>query len=310
MKHDKNGFVRYESAQSFGLESIQTMMRGGAIDESYVEAFGYVLESEMDLSFKAHLLEFPSVSAIMQQEEEIDFEKIYEAKERLQKYIATIYKDKLIELYKIYHHPLNKALDAQSISHRAIKNRALKILSALGDDEVALMANAQYRDSVTMTDRIVALDILENISPFYAVTSLEHFYNRYKEDTLVMQKYFSILAASHREGTLDRVMALQNDDSYNELVPNLVRSLVGVFSRNYKYFHAKDGYGYKFVADKIVHIDKINPQMASALAGAFKVYKKLNHKNKELMRVELERILAEVSLSKNVYEIVSKILKD
>ncbi|MDQ1264513.1 MAG: aminopeptidase, partial [Campylobacterota bacterium] len=75
-------------------------------------------------------------------------------------------------------------------------------------------------------------------------------------------------------------------------------------------FHAKDGYGYKFVADKIIHIDKINPQMASALAGAFKIYKKLNSKNKELMRVELERILAETSLSKNVYEIVSKILKD
>ncbi|MDQ1264843.1 MAG: aminopeptidase, partial [Campylobacterota bacterium] len=268
MKHDTNGFVRYESAQSFGLESIQTMMRGGAIDESYVEAFGYVLESETDLSFKAHLLEFPSVSAIMQQEEEIDFEKIYEAKERLQKHIAFIYKDKLIELYKAYHYPLNKALDAQSISHRAIKNRVLKILSALGSDEVAAIANAQYRDSITMTDRITALDILENISPFYAVASLEHFYNKYKEDTLVMQKYFSILAASHREGTLDRVMALQNDDAYNELVPNLVRSLVGVFSRNYKYFHAKDGYGYKFVADKIIHIDKINPQMASALAGA------------------------------------------
>ena len=129
-----------------------------------------------------------------------------------------------------------------------------------------------------MTDRAVALDILENISSEFGESALRDFYARYKDDTLVMNKYFSILAASHRDGTLDRVMALQNDEAYNELVPNLVRSLIGVFARNYKHFHSKDGYGYKFVADKIIDIDKINPQMASGLAGAFKMYEKLNEK--------------------------------
>ena len=124
-----------------------------------------------------------------------------------------------------------------------------------------------------------------------------------------MNKYFSILAASHRDGTLDRVMALQNDDAYNELVPNLVRSLIGVFARNYKHFHAKDGLGYRFVVDKMIDIDKINPQMASGLAGAFKIYEKLNSVNKKLMKTELDRVVSEPSISKNVYEIVSKILK-
>jgi aminopeptidase N len=124
-----------------------------------------------------------------------------------------------------------------------------------------------------------------------------------------MQKYFSILAASRRVGTLDRVMALQNDEAYNELVPNLVRSLIGVFARNYKHFHAKDGYGYQFVADKIIDIDKINPQMASGLAGAFKIYEKLNSVNKNAMKIELERVVSTHSISKNLYEIISKIMK-
>lgn len=310
MKHDTNSYVRYESAQSFGLQVIESMIQGKGVDDEYVNAFGHILdEDKLDLSFKSLLMELPSVSAIMQRQEVVDFESIYEAKERLQRHLALTFKEKLFAIYNKNHTPDSKELDAQSIGKRAIKNRALKLLCALESDEVIAVANAQYGDSLTMTDRIAALDILENISPEFSAVALEHFYKKYNKDTLVMNKYFSILAASHREGTLDRVMALQNDPAYNELVPNLVRSLIGVFARNYKHFHAKDGYGYRFVADKIIDIDKINPQMASGLAGAFKIYKKMNKVNKKLMKAELERILAEPSLSKNVYEIVSKIVK-
>jgi len=309
MKHDANSYVRYESAQSFGLQVIENMMRGKEPDEEFVNAFGHILDEEkIDLSFKALLMELPSVSAVMQRQEVVDFDSIYEAKDRLQRHLALTFKEKLLDIYNKNHTPECKDLDAQSIGKRAIKNRALKLLSALESDEVVSVANTQYERSVTMTDRIAALDVLENISPEFSAVALEHFYKKYNRDTLVMNKYFSILAASHRDGTLDRVMALQNDPAYNELVPNLVRSLIGVFARNYKHFHSKEGYGYRFVADKIIDIDKINPQMASGLAGAFKMYKKMNKVNKKLMGSELKRVLAEPSLSKNVYEIVSKIV--
>ena len=310
MKHDKNSYVRYESAQSFGLETIEALMRGEKMDEEFVEAFGHILDDEkLDLSFKALLMELPSVSAIMQRQDEIDFEVIYEAKEKLQKHLALTFKEKLLAIYNKNHKPASKELDAKSMGERSLKNRALKLLSALESDDAVAFANEQYHNSLTMTDRITALDILENISPEFSAVALDDFYKKYKKDTLVMNKYFSVLAASHRDGTLDRVMALQNDDAYNELVPNLVRSLIGVFARNYKHFHAKNGYGYKFVVDKIIDIDKINPQMASGLAGAFKIYEKLNEVNKKLMRAELERVINEPSISKNVYEIVSKIIK-
>jgi len=309
MKHDKNSFVRYESAQSLGILTIEGIMMGEAIDEEFVEAYGYILQGELDLSYKALLLELPSVSAIMQRQSEIDFELIYSAKEKLQEHLAKTFKEKLLSLYSQNHFPASKDLDAKSIGERSLKNRCLKLLSATRSDEVSKLAYSQYNTSITMTDRIAALDILENISPAYSASALEHFYKKYKNDTLVMQKYFSILASSQRSGTLDRVMALQNDEAYNELVPNLVRSLIGVFARNYKHFHSKDGYGYKFVADKIIDIDKINPQMASGLTGAFKIYEKLNTLNKDLMRSELERVISTESISKNVYEIVGKIIK-
>lgn len=309
MKHDTNSYVKYESAQSFGLKTIENIIKGKDIDKEFIHSFEHILKSELELSYKALLMDLPSVSAIMQRENVVDFELIYEAKERLQKYLALTFKDKLLEIYTQNHNPASKELDAESIGKRSIKNRSLKLLSALESDDIVAIAYEQYNSSVTMTDRVAALDVLENISPKFSTIAMEHFYKKYKDDTLVMNKYFSILAASHREGTLDRVMALQNDNAYNELVPNLLRSLIGVFARNYKHFHSKDGLGYKFLADKIIDIDKINPQMASGLAGAFRIYEKLNSVNKKLMKKELDRVMSEPSISKNVNEIISKIVK-
>ena len=308
MKHDTNSFVRYESAQSFGVEVIESIMNGNTIDEKYIEAFCEILDSELDLSYKALLLELPSVSTLMQRQDSVDFEIIYDAKEKLELKLAQTFKDKLLEIYTKNHTPTCSEIDALNMGKRNIKNRCLKLLSALDDNSVNTLVLKQYKESLTMTDRIVALDILENLSQELAADAQKDFYDKYKNNTLVMNKYFSILASSHREGTLKRVIKLQDDDAYNELVPNLVRSLIGVFARNHKYFHAKDASGYKFVADKIIYIDKINPQIASGLAGAFKIYEKLNKINKIAMQKELERVVSTQSLSNNVYEIVSKIL--
>jgi aminopeptidase N len=308
-RYDSNSFVRYEAMQTYAIDTIEAMIRGDEIDTEFAQTYGFILDAQLELSFKALLLELPSISTLMQRQEVVDFEPLYDAKERLEKHLATMFKEKLLGIYSAHHKAENDSIDAQSMGERSIKNCVLKLLSSLESEDISALAKAQYENSKTMTDKIAALDILENTTQKESAVALADFYERYKKDTLVMNKYFAILAASSREGTLDRVMALQNDEVYDEKVPNLVRSLIGVFARNYKHFHSKDGYGYKFVAQKILDIDKINAQMASALCGAFKIYEKMNKTNKELMRVELERILACDTLSKNSYEIISKILK-
>ncbi len=309
MKYDTNSFTQYEATQNFALQTINRLMHSGDIDESFVDAYGYLLDLDVDLSYKALLLELPSVSAIMQLQESIDFEKIYDAQDKLLAHIAKKFQTRLFDIYKQNHFPAVASLQAEDIAHRAIKNRALKILSALKNDEVAELAQKQYEESVTMTDRIVALDVLENLHVSYAEVALQDFYDRYKDEMLVMNKYFAVLASSSRYDVLERVEKLQRDKVYDEKVPNLVRSLVGSFARNHKYFHAKDGSGYKFLADKIIAIDKINPQMASGLCGAFKVCDKMNTHNQELMKKELKRVVSTQGISKNSFEIIDKILK-
>lgn len=310
MKHDQNSFVRYESAQAFAIQTINAIIDNGEIDEQFVDAYGYLLDVKADLSYKALLLELPTISMIMQQRTVVDFDEICDARDRLEGALAKRYEEKLIALYEEHNHSKNSAIDAKSMGQRALKNRVLKLLSSLKSLGVAKLAHVQYQHSQTMTDKVAALDILENISSKDSAVAMEHFYEKYKQDTLVMNKYLAIIASSGRDGVLERVVALQDDAVYSEAIPNLVRALIGSFSKNYRFFHAKDGSGYQFLADKIISIDAINPQVASALTSSFRIYDRLCDANKAPMLVHLKRILDNKNISKNVYEMVSKIIKE
>jgi aminopeptidase N len=191
------------------------------------------------------------------------------------------------------------------MARRKLKNTLLSYLNALDDDALTY---AQYKSANNMTDRLSALSLLANSQGETKQQALNDFYQRYKSNTLVMNKYLSVIASSELKETLQNVKKLLDDEVFDIKVPNLVRSLIGSFARNALHFHAADGSGYTFVADKILELDKINPQIASGLAGVYKDYGRLNEKAKALMKVELEKIVNTEGLSKNVYEIVSKIL--
>jgi len=309
MRYDSDGFNRYEAAQSLAIETMQKMMAEKQTNSYYADAFGAVLsDGSIDLQFKAQLLELPSIHVLMQAQEVMDAQTAVAAHEQMMKTLALQYRLEMLALYAQLHDPENSALDDASMGSRALKNRVLTFLMSLEEVLVIELCVRQYYESSTMTDRITALDLLENHAPDAAEGALRDFYQHYQHDTLVMNKYLSVLAASQRAGTIDRVQALQNDPVYDVKVPNLVRSLIGVFARNAKHFHARTGHGYAFIADKVIELDAINPQIASGLAGAFKSYNRLEINNKILIKKELERILKHETISKNVYEIVEKIL--
>jgi aminopeptidase N len=312
MKYDSDGFNRYEASETFALDVIFKLMEGESkIDEEYLRAFEIVLEDKsIDLMLKSQILELPSVNVIMQAQKVIDVDGAYRAKKILKEAILSSFEDKMYSMYLSLHDPKNRDIDATNIAKRSMKNLLLGYLITSKKSKMTDLALSQYRESVTMTDRVVALDLLENYAPLKAAQPLNDFYEKYSSDTLVMNKYFSILAAADRDDVLDRVRSLQNDRVYDVKVPNLVRSLIGVFARNAKYFHAPTGDGYSFIADKIIELDKINPMIAAGLSGAFKSYGRLDALHKELMHDELKRILSVDDISKNVFEIIQKIVKE
>ena len=312
MAHDSDEFNRFEASQILSSmvlhKLIDTIEANGpmSLDQTYLKAFSKVLlDMQMDMSLKADSLTFPSVSLLMQERKVLDVEAIYVARNFLKRELAREMGADIRAQYDSLNLPVAYDLSSDAMARRKLKNTLLSYLNALNDDTLAY---TQYENADNMTDRLSALSLLANSRGTTKQKALSDFYQRYKSNTLVMNKYLSVIASSELKETPENVKKLLNDEVFDIKVPNLVRSLIGSFARNALHFHAIDGSGYEFVADKILELDKINPQIASGLAGVYKDYGRLNKKAKALMKMELEKIVNTEKLSKNVYEIVSKIL--
>lgn len=300
MKYDKNGFARYESTQNAMLKNIKHIMQSGFVSDSFLEAYEFLLGSAMEPSLKAYMLELPTINAIIQDEQDIDFELICNSKDMLESVLSSTFSDRFLDIYETNQDEDSTALDALSMGKRALKNTALKFLK----DKT--LAKGQYYNSKSMNDKVAALRVLADLE---AHEELEHFYTNYAHHTALAQKYYAIIASSQMSGLLSKVLELESDKYYDQKVPNLLRSLIGSFAKNARYFHAKDGSGYRFIASKIVELDSINTQMASAFASSFRIYPKLSVENRDLLKLELEYILSKNNISKNLYEVVDKIIK-
>ncbi len=308
MANDSDGFNRYEASQAFGIQTIEKMMHGEAIDPHFVHAYGKIIEDTcLEPLFKGELLVLPTLETLMQRQEILNPQAIHSATESLKKHLAEVFQASIKGQFETLYDPKNSAIDSVSMGKRALTHRYLGLLMSLEEESIALMCRDLYYESKSMTTRLVALGLLDQYAPHLCGEALDDFYQRYANETLVMTKYFALCAASAREGTLQRVKALQEDRVFDPKIPNLVRALYGTFARNSVAFYDDLGEGFAFMADKVIELDGLNPQIASGLAGAFKHYRRLTPHQKGLMGKELQRIKSHPTISNNVYEIIEKI---
>ena len=308
-KFESNGFAKFEALTQFGLKTVEKIANNGTVDEAFIALYGYILQSDIEGLFKALLLELPSLNNVIADKENIDIDLYASALDKLEKTIVTRYETRFKEIYYENHSPTDNAQNKESKARRALKNFALEMLGSLKTEEIFELAGKQYYNSVSMSDKLTALKVMDGIDHKRAERAFEDFYDRYHDNQLLMVKYFSIKASLDDELVLQRVIELEKDKAFNKEVPNLVRALYGAFARNLKHFHKKDGSGYAFMAEKIKELDGINPQMAAALANSFKLYRKLDRINQNIIKEELERVVSTHSLSDNSFEIISKTLE-
>ena len=167
----------------------------------------------------------------------------------------------------------------------------------------------QFEQANNMTDVIAALSPLNNCETEHREQSLAAFYDKWKNDALVVDKWFSIQAISYLPGTLDKVKELCEHPAFSMKNPNKVRALIGAFSQGNAYhFHAEDGEGYKFLADRVIELDKLNPQMSARLVNVFSLWRRYDENRQTMIKDQLNRILKQPKVSKDVYELVSKSL--
>jgi len=179
----------------------------------------------------------------------------------------------------------------------------------LGKPDIIETCIKQFSKADNMTDVMAALGSLANYEGIEREETLQLFYEKWKDEPLVIDKWFSIQASSRLPGTLDRVKSLMQHPAFNIKNPNKVRSLIGAFSQgNMAAFHDASGRGYAFLADQVLILDGFNRQVAARMAGALSRWKRYDEGRQDLMKTQLKRIKESKGLSNDVYEIVTKSL--
>ncbi len=190
---------------------------------------------------------------------------------------------------------------------RALRNVCLRYIGAIDDPAARGLAVAQFDAADNMTDAIAALVAVNNSASREREALFARFEAKWRDEPLVLDKWFALQASSQRSDALIRVQALLAHPKFNARNPNRVRALVATFARhNWRGFHAADGTGYAFVTGQILAFDRVNPQLASTLAGAFNLWRRFVEPRRGLQHAALQEIAKASALSPNVAEIVER----
>jgi len=305
---DGDPFARYEAIQELMLRVLIGGANGEAVDpEPVIAAMRDTLTSNaLDPAFKGEALVMPSEALIGDRMEKVDPDAIHAAREGLRAAVGRSLARELGEAQKAGAPGRDLSPDAKGL--RRLKTVSLALLAAGDPAGTAPLAKAQYDAADNMTDRQGALGILSSLDAPERRGAFDDFYARYRGDTLVIDKWFGLQAVAQRDDTLSTVRALTQHADFTLANPNRARSLIGSFAGNQWAFHRSGGEGYAFLADIILAIDAINPQVAARFIPPLGRWRRFHEDRASLMRGELERILKAPGLSKDVYEQASKSL--
>lgn len=320
MQFDEDGFNRWEAGQQLSVQVLQELIgqhqRGEklVLDQRLITAFRtLLLDTGLDQAMVAEMLSLPSEAYLTEISEVADVEAIHAAREFARQQIGAALHEQLWERYQANRTQSRETAyvaEASHIARRSLQNIALSYLIQSAKPEVLAACQEQYKDCDNMTERLTALAVLVNSSfDKEKAEALAMFADYFKDDPLVMDQWFSVQAGSTLPGGLERVQALMSHPAFTLKNPNKIRALIGAFAnQNAINFHRADGAGYRFLADQIITLNALNPQIASRLLTPLTRWRKYAPARQALMKAELERILASGELSSDVYEVVSKSL--
>jgi len=315
--HDDDPFGRWEASETLATRAILAMVedlradKPAVLDPAVVRAMAASLtDARLEPAFRANLLRLPGESVLGQAMETWHVDETHQARGLAKRTIAEALHDELLRVYRDLADTVRDGdLSTAAMGARALKNACLDLLVATERGEAIALAAAQADTSRPMTDVMAALVALNDLDVPERDAALDAFETAWRDNPLVLDKWFSLKAAAARPDTLSVVKALFDHPGFNIRNPNRVRALVGGFTMmNPTGFHAKDGSGYRFLADQVLTLDKFNSQVASRLSQPLVRWRRYDAERQALMIAALRRIAAEPTLSKDVHEITSKAL--
>ena len=317
LAHDSDAFTRWEAAQTLYRRAVAANLAAlsDGVElpkhEKLLAAVEKVISDDLlDNAFKALLLGVPSEAELWDGAENIDPLRYHQAREALLDTLAVHFLPKWHELNRQAAKQENQSYEysPEAAGWRTLRNVCRAFVLRADPAHIETVAEKYGAMAQNMTHEWGILSAVNGNESDTRNRLLAQFADKFSDDALVMDKYFALVGLSRRSDTLQQVQTALQHPKFSLENPNKARSLIGSFSRNVPHFHAQDGSGYRFIADKVIEIDRFNPQVAARLVQAFNLCNKLEPHRKNLVKQELQRIRAQEGLSKDVGEIVGKIL--
>ena len=315
MAHDSDAFNRWEAGQRLALGIVLrgiAAAQGGRpleVPRDFLDAAKRVVsDSSKDPAFAAEMLALPSENYIAEQMPVVDPDAIHAVRDELKARLAAALREELHTVYRAQGGAGPYSPDAASAGRRALKNSALGLLMELEDAGVRALSMKQFETAGNMTDALAALCMLANCDCPERTRALDAFYDKWKTEPLVVDKWLAVQATTRLPSALSDVKRLMTHPAFNIRNPNKVYALIGGFRGNQVHFHAADGSGYAFLAEQVIALDAINPQVAARMARGFDRWKKFDAGRQAHARAALERLRDAKGISKGMLEIVTRAL--
>ncbi len=314
--HDSDPFNRWAVSQEYSTNIILGVVgqiSAGetlGIESTFLNTVGAVINDDsLDNAFKASLLGLPTEDYISTRMDQEDPLNLHHARKFTRKVIANQHSDLFQGLYDGLRDNAPYVPDAAGMGLRMLKRVALGYMAAQEKDEIAELVKTLFDDADNMTERMDALNILNSSDTPQRSQALQDLYDRFENEHLVINKWFSVQASAPLPGALETVKRLLVHPAFDLKNPNKARAVIGAFTNlNPVNFHAVDGSGYSFLADQVLEIDTFNPLMAARLVAPFGRWKRFAPARQTQIKSQLERIVAAPKLSGDVYEMVRKSL--
>ena len=312
MAHDSDPFNRWDAAQAFGTAHVLARAGGQATDAdatAFVDALGQALATPgLDPAFRALMLTLPSETELALHMRPVDPDALHDARESVLRLAAERWGTALADTYERLAPNEPYAPTAEQAGVRSLRNATLGLLARRSDAAASKRVVTQAENATNMTDQMAAFGLLADMDAPERTPLFDRFYARWTGNALVIDKWFSLQAMSARADTLDAVRKLMDHGDFTLRNPNRVRALIGAFAHgNPLRFHGADGGGYRLVADVVIALDALNPQVAARLVTAFETWRAYDKVRQAMMEAELHRIAAEAK-SPNIVEKTTKLL--
>ena len=315
MANDPDPFARWDAGQRYasglmlGLVADRVAGRELSLAPAFIDAMRATLVDEaLEPAFRAEALRPPSQGELAQAMEIADVDGIHAATEFVYQGLGDRLYDELLAVYRRSMHGQDGGdLSTEAMGDRALGNVVLTYLAASGRQQGLDLAKAQVDAGASMTMVMGGLNALNGIACPERDSALATFHDRWHDRPMELDKWFSLTAMSTLPDTLDKVMGLLRHPGYDIGNPNRVRAVVGAFaSGNQVRFHATDGSGYRFLADQVLELRTLNPQVAARLIQPLTRWRRYDEARRRLMIEQLTRVVETPGLSKDVFEIASK----